>query len=388
MLRCNYGERVSLIIEHGREHDGWFITMIKIFKCKKEDFGKIKEGKKIICFGAGEEFRKVCQEYSIEKDVWCIIDNNMSGHIMVYNNINIPIVSMNESPQISEKYLYLITTIAYADQIVLQLDEMHKFDNIAFFVPYFFETNDQHEIMVDCNNQKIIPQKIHYCWFGKGEIPDRFKKNIETWYTFCPDYEIIRWDENNYDITKNRYMQQAYEKKKWGFVPDYARLDIVNTYGGIYLDTDVEIIKSWDSLLQHQFFCGFESDEYVALGLGFGSMPNNKILNEMLSQYDELEFVKADGSLNLTPSPVYQTEILKHYGLVCNGKTQINDSFAVYSPNAFAPVNSVGVGRPTESSYSIHQYAATWCDTEVLEKKKRTMQSLAFVQKRIFTFEW
>ena len=105
----------------------------------------------------------------------------------------------------------------------------------------------------------MIPKIIHYCWFGGAELPEKDRKCIESWKKFCPDYQIIEWNENNYDVTKNTYMYQAYQAKKWGFVPDYARLDIIYQHGGIYLDTDVELVKNLDSLLENDAFMGFVS---------------------------------------------------------------------------------------------------------------------------------
>ena len=102
----------------------------------------------------------------------------------------------------------------------------------------------------------MIPKKIHYCWFGGNPLPELAIRCIESWKKYCPDYEIIRWDESNYDVTKNKYMYQAYENKRWGFVPDYARLDIIYNYGGIYLDTDVELLNSLDDLLDQKCFLG------------------------------------------------------------------------------------------------------------------------------------
>ena len=112
----------------------------------------------------------------------------------------------------------------------------------------------------------MIPKKIHYCWFGSGELPDKDKKNIENWKKLCPDYEIIRWDESNYDYKKNKYMKQAYKSKKWGFVPDYARLDILYHHGGIYLDTDVELVRNLDILRYQRAFCGVEKWGNINLG--------------------------------------------------------------------------------------------------------------------------
>ena len=119
----------------------------------------------------------------------------------------------------------------------------------------------------------MIPKKIHYCWIGGNPLPELAIKCIESWKKYCPDYEIIEWNEKNYDFRKNQFMREAYDEKKWGFVPDYARLDIIYEHGGIYLDTDVEIIKPLDSLLKEQGFAGMEQPGIVALGLGFGAEP-------------------------------------------------------------------------------------------------------------------
>lgn len=181
-------------------------------------------------------------------------------------------------------------------------------------------------------------------------------------------------------------MEQAYHAKKWGFVPDYARLDIINTYGGIYLDTDVEILRSWDGLLGHKLFCGFESDEFIAFGLGFGGVSNNKILEEMMIHYNDLCFYNDDGSLNLTASPVYQTEIMKRHGLVCNGEMQITDEYAVYPTQYFAPISPLGKGKVSRLSYSIHQYAASWFGQDDLKKRNRTIESIQFAKTRIEEF--
>ena len=141
-------------------------------------------------------------------------------------------------------------------------------------------------------------EKIHYCWFGGGELPDEYKKYIESWRKCCPDYEIIRWDESNYDVTKNRYMRQAYENKKWAFVSDYARVDIIYHQGGIYLDTDVELVKNFDEFLKWDLFCGFESFDYVAWGVGFGAVKEHEILKDVLNEYEKRSFLKEDGSFD------------------------------------------------------------------------------------------
>ena len=207
----------------------------------------------------------------------------------------------------------------------------------------------------------MIPKIIHYCWFGGKPLPTWASDYINSWSKFCPDYQIIQWDETNYDVTKIEYMKQAYELKKWGFVPDYARLDIIYTHGGIYLDTDVEIIKPFDKLLDEKGFAGFESDKYVALGLGFGAEKGNPIIREMMTQYESMSFIKDDGTLNLLASPSYSSEILKNYGYTMNGECQKGTYFSLYSKEFFCPQDfNTGAVNITDNTYSIHHYAATW----------------------------
>ena len=138
----------------------------------------------------------------------------------------------------------------------------------------------------------MIPKKIHYCWFGGGPLPTDVKKCIDSWRKFCPDYEIIRWDESNFIISdQNNFVQAAYENKAWAFVSDYARLRIIYENGGIYLDTDVELIRNLDELLDHvAFFGAHQVNGLVATGLGFGSEKRTKILKELLRLYDNTDF--------------------------------------------------------------------------------------------------
>ena len=209
----------------------------------------------------------------------------------------------------------------------------------------------------------MIPKKIHYCWLGGKPLPPLAEKCIASWKKFCPDYEIVCWNESNYDFTKHPYMKQALEAKKWGFVPDYARLDILYQYGGIYLDTDVELVKCLDDLLECKFYAGFESEKVIALGLGFGAEAGHPLLKEMMDDYDNYSFINEDGNLNLLPSPVIQTDLLLKKGLIFDtGNIQcLNNETTIYPVRYFAPKNGC-FNRYilTPDTYSIHRYAASW----------------------------
>lgn len=218
-----------------------------------------------------------------------------------------------------------------------------------------------------------IPKIIHYCWLGGNPKPESVLRCIESWRKYCQDYEIREWNEANLDISMNEYTRQAYEAKAWGFVPDYLRLWIVYTYGGIYLDTDVQIIRSFDPLLKEKGFAGFEDDEHVALGLGFGAEAGNPMIEKQMRVYDDLSFYNEDGSLNRTPSPQYSTRVLKECGLRSNdGTVQHIDGFGCYPPEYFCPKSfRTGMLKLTKNTYSIHQFDASWYSAEEQGQKKK-----------------
>lgn len=207
----------------------------------------------------------------------------------------------------------------------------------------------------------MIPKLIHYCWFGGNSMSKSDMKCIESWGKFCPDYEIKRWDESNYDVKKNIFMYQAYQKKKWAFVSDYARLDIVYQNGGIYLDTDVEIIKSFDLLLENKAVMGFEDGEHVSTGLIIGAEKNHSTIKEIMSIYDTRKFVRDDGSLDMTPSPIMNTKFLQSKGCKPNNKKQSVSGITIYPTEYFCPKDyQTGILNVTEKTYSVHWFHASW----------------------------
>lgn len=222
----------------------------------------------------------------------------------------------------------------------------------------------------------MIPKIIHYCWVGNAPKPKSVLYCIESWKKFCPDYEIREWNESNYDFTKNKYMKQAYEAKKWGFVPDYARLDIIYEYGGIYLDTDVEIIRSFDELLDQEAFMGFEETGektyYVNCGQGFGAVPHHEIIKKARDLYEHISFYKEDGTLNMLASPHYTTQTLKEYGLLQENKDQNLRSMKIYASDVLCPKNfRTGKIHESNRTVSIHHFTASWLDEKIKKEIKR-----------------
>ena len=243
----------------------------------------------------------------------------------------------------------------------------------------------------------MIPKVIHYCWFGRNPLPESAIKCIESWRKYCPDYKIIQWTEDNYDVHKNQYMSDAYKEKKWAFVSDYARIDIINQYGGIYMDTDVELIKSLDKFLTDKMFCGWEErDEYyiiknpkyensVAFGLGFGSEKNNPILIDILELYDHISFYNSDGSLNLMACPHYQTEIMKKYGLDDSVRSYQKIQYATVYPEDYFSPKSITTGKITITSntVSIHHFSMSWIPIE-----EQKLQNIEWKLQKYISYRW
>lgn len=226
----------------------------------------------------------------------------------------------------------------------------------------------------------MIPKKIHYFWIGGNPKPESVLYCIDSWKKYCPDYEIIEWNESNYDFTKNKYMQQAYAAKKWGFAPDYARLDVVYQHGGIYFDTDVELIRNIDHLLDNKAFFGFDrakdtTKNNVNCGEGFGAEAYHPILKEMMAAYEALQFKKSDGSLDMTPSPLYTTKCLEKRGLKNENRDQQLGDVQIYSSDVLCPKSFGEIKlHLTERTVSIHHFDATWLDDERKRKYERSLQ--------------
>ncbi|EPC3062131.1 glycosyl transferase [Escherichia coli] len=222
----------------------------------------------------------------------------------------------------------------------------------------------------------MIPKIIHYCWFGRSPLSELTKQCIASWEKYCPEYKIIRWDENNVDLNSCSFVRQAYKEKKWAFVSDYVRLKVVNEYGGIYLDTDVELIKPLDDLLIYPAYIGFEINKewYVNSGLGFGSVNNNPVLESLIMEYENINFVNEDGTLNITPCPIRETKALTKIGLIPDGQCQSFDNIVIFSADYFCPVSITGERNFSDKTYSIHHYDVSWFSEQKrkgLQRKKR-----------------
>lgn len=236
-----------------------------------------------------------------------------------------------------------------------------------------------------------LPKIIHYCWFGGGKKSELIEKCIDSWRKYAPECEIVEWNESNYDVTKNRYMREAYEAKRWGFVSDYARLDIICENGGIYFDTDVELIRPIKDLEEGTGFIGFEqvnaSNQYaVNTGGGFGAEKQDPVIASMRDFYEELSFENENGAENLQPCPLYNTTVMNSFGLKCDNSLQRIGNITVYPYDRFCPINwKTHRCETTQNTYSIHHFDASWLSAEEKKrrKKERRIDSIKHLPNRL-----
>lgn len=208
----------------------------------------------------------------------------------------------------------------------------------------------------------MIPKIIHYCWFGSKPLPELALKCIESWKKYLPDYEIKEWNEQNFDVNIIPYTKEAYQSKKYAFVSDYARFFILYKYGGIYFDTDVEVIKPLNPILDKGPYMGYEKGtELVAPGLGLAVELQNSLYKEILQEYEQLHFLNDNGTQNLTTIVVITTNILRKYHLVPNGQFSKIKNITIYPSEYFCPISTMdGKMTITDNTYTIHHYAASW----------------------------
>lgn len=224
----------------------------------------------------------------------------------------------------------------------------------------------------------MIPKIIHYCWFGRNPLPESARKCIDSWRKYFPDYEIKEWNEDNFPINSIPYTAQAYEARKFAFVSDYARFEIIYEYGGIYFDTDVEVIRPMDDIIDRGAFMGFEINPSatrpfgaVAPGLGIAAPAGLPIYKSVIDYYRGLSFILPDGSLNITDAVVNITtrELFKAGLRDVQGIQQVAD-ITLYPADWFNPLDdATGRLNITPDTRSIHWYSKTWLNESPLRRK-------------------
>ncbi|MEY8266586.1 glycosyltransferase [Lachnospiraceae bacterium 64-25] len=343
----------------------------------------IKQNRSVVIFGAGVigtvTAPEVLKQQGLLARVRFYIDNNskMWGTKLEVQGRRVEILPVDKLAQIKENISVIVAISRYAEALE-QLSALPCGEQlVCYFMPMMCIHNFCSGISKGSpllTKQPCIPKRIHYMWLGKKEIPLKLQKCIESWKQFCPDYEIIRWDESNYDLSQNSYMQEAYRAGAYGFVPDYARLDILYRYGGIYMDTDVEVIRSLDTLLYQEAFCGVEKWQVLNFGGCSGAAKGNQMILKFLKERERIPFLNADGSQNKNTCGYYDTKTAIKNGYELNGKTQNISGMNIYAYDYFHPYDYMsGQTLKTENTYTIHRFNGGWLD----EKMKAANENAA-----------
>lgn len=218
----------------------------------------------------------------------------------------------------------------------------------------------------------MIPKIIHYCWFGRGEMPELAKRCMASWKKYCPDYEMIEWNEDNFDFDQHPYLRDCLERQKYAFLSDFARLLVVQEYGGIYFDTDVELLRRPDELLRFQAFYGFENPQNVNTGQGFGAEPGHITVTAMAEEYLKLS-ADEEGHYPVAACPQLNTRALLPLGLRPDGTRQNVAGAEILPVEYLNPYdNATGKLRKTAHTYSVHWYAKSWMDRRTILRSKMT----------------
>lgn len=356
-------------------------------KCDMKTFSERCSGKKLACYGIGGEFDRIIKNYKgykWEAALTYLVDGNADrrGNKKIVNETEYEMVSLDDFVKMDlSDVILLITCTAYAE-VVERLEQIAALDSLECYLFHFmFGLSEGEKITIRHADRALIPPVIHYCWFGGKELPDLYKKCIDSWHRFCPDYEIKEWNETNCDVSETLFTKQAYEVGKYGFVPDYFRLKIIYENGGIYLDTDVEVLKNLDELRYNSAFCGMEFPGEVNLGLGFGAEKEYPVMKELIKRYRQMPFIYEDGTYNEVISPIYQTKDLMEMGMQYGTGLQKLDGLTIYPVEVLSPKNiNTGEYSVTDYSYALHHYDGSWVNGKRLEEKIKRAERVAKLQ--------
>ena len=346
----------------------------------------------IVFFGAGAigqiVIPQIVLSYEIMDFIDCYIDNDSSKWNTTVSVLDkqISVKSPAYLNECDENTVIFINISRYAD-VIEQLEQMECTQNMtAFIMPMLIIDNFCSDVSTGnpiMTNSPVIPKKIHYIWLGKKDIPYNLRRCMDTWREKCPDYEIIQWDETNYDFGKHPYMRQAYESGAYGFVPDYARLDILYHEGGFYFDTDVEIKCNLDKLRYQDAFCGLEKWQILNFGGGSGAGKGHPMIKRFLDAREPIRFLDENGKQNRNTCGFYDTQTALKAGYRINGETQNIGGMNIYAYDYFHPYDYMsGMTNETEHTISIHRFNGGWMDAKMKEQNQLAIEKYQDIYKK------
>lgn len=371
---------------------------MKVKNMPVESFTEYVQGKDVYIYGVGDFYMRLIKKV-VYKDIHCSVvgymDNgkagekiNVFGHEYDIHNI--------EYLKNVKKGIVLLCGTKYLDEMYNQLMRLNLSDEIeCLMMPLIWIASDGRddkevlEQLQDIGNVQRysgngIEKKIHCFWFSGEEKPDKYQRCIDTWKRVCPDYEIIEWNADTYDWKKSVFMKQAFESRKWAFVSDYARLDVVYNHGGIYLDMDVELIKDFEPILQFDAFFNYGTRHLIELGSGFGARKENAFIGRLLDRYKDIEFWDGDGKPQIDKyvQPVWLNEEYYKEGFRMDGSMQLLNNMLILPRRFYTPKDDIFLynSLQCEDTRGIHHFNSEWKPQEYLEKRDTESLCLRFVK--------
>lgn len=324
----------------------------------------------IVCFGAGTIpwlIEPLFSQLSIWQRILYFLDNDeKKAGTWIGDKRKIPVISVDYFRIKKIKDFILLITCEDFLPVLKQLQRVKEWCDIYCYnyisLNYELLKRAKSSLKPLSGGRPLIPRIIHYCWFGNGEKGELHRKCIQSWKDKCPDYTIIEWNEDNYNIHQSRYMEEAYASKMWAYVSDYARLDILHRYGGIYLDTDVELLDSLDVLLSEKGFIAYGQWPAVNSGAGMGCVKGLPIVRKMRDEPRKYSsFFNPDGSLNMVQNGFYESKVLRKYGFLQNFTMQYIKDMLILAPEIMAAESVLGKDLLiTENTLAVHHCNGSW----------------------------
>lgn len=365
---------------------------MKLRHCDVDEFAIRTKDKKIICFGAMNmpvNFVKAYPKYHFENRIKYLSDNDpkkWGNMLLLDNGVEREVISPEKLRTVVDGNTIIFITSMYFAAIIKQLDGYHELDNTECYIYPFMQYDRRFDEKIPLRHmdEPLIPKKIHYFWFGRGPKPELAMKCIDSWKKFCPDWEIIEWNEDNYDVNKHRFMKEAYKENLWACVSDYARLDVIFHEGGFYFDTDVEIIKNIDELTYNEGFFGFGNWGRVASGLGIGGVAKQSLFGKLLDAYGSFSVYNQDGVLDPEiTNTIREERVYLDEGLKPNDKYQIVDGCAILPSDTMSPlVPGFFEPRITINTLSIHHNKFSWGNPKEQKEIKESKDSEIEIRRR------
>ena len=353
---------------------------MRLLNCGLDEIANQIGNNRIVFFGSGSWLKVVNHtELMTLADNFCyVIDNGLNKDEVQIGNITLPIYPPSKVLD-ETKCVVILTSPMYMNEMYEQLQDMSLSDEIVCYAFPFMQmvTEDKTDInllekVTNKNVEKRIPKIIHSFWFSGDEKPDSYQQCVDTWKKILPDYEIIEWNKNNYDWHKHPFVERAIELEAWAFASDYARLDVLFQFGGIYLDMDVEVFKPFDELLGNEAILAFSNHVLIDLAV-VGSKRNNPLIKKILELYDGVELPTTKKEFAKYFQPVFVRDCLAEADIKMNGSLQKVDGATVFPRQFFMAMNYVLFGeyKLTENTYCVHHDNFGWSVTKDREKKMR-----------------